>query len=40
MAEIIKCLVCKQYINLEIDIHRDDEGNIYCSKCGTIINKD
>jgi len=36
MAEYIKC-ICGEYINLEIDIYRDDEGNIYCPNCNTII---
>lgn len=37
MAEYIKCLYCKQYINLEIDIHRDNENNIVCNNCNNII---
>lgn len=42
MAELIKCPNenCQQYINLEIDIIRDTEGNIFCSKCGTLIRRD
>lgn len=40
MAEIIKCPnpKCNQYINLEINIYRDTQGNIYCSKCHALIN--
>ena len=37
MAEYYVCQACKKYINLEIDIHRDEEGNIICNNCGAII---
>jgi len=37
MAEITKCPQCGKYINLEIDIYRDNENNIICNKCGQII---
>lgn len=37
MAEIKWCPNCDEYINLEIDIHRDEENNIICNKCQQII---
>lgn len=39
MAEIIVCSNpnCQENINLEIDVWRDNDGNIYCSKCDTLI---
>lgn len=39
MAEIIKCSNpdCQEYINLEVEILRDGNGNIYCAKCGELI---
>lgn len=39
MAEMVKC-VCGEYINLEIDITRDESGNIYCLYCGSLIKQD
>ena len=38
MAELYKCDNCQEYINLEIDVYRDSDGNIYCCKCNTLIN--
>jgi hypothetical protein len=37
MAEIIICKSCGQFINLEIDIYRDENGNVYCRCCDTLI---
>lgn len=37
MAEYIKCPICHEYINLEIDVYRDELGLIYCCKCNTQI---
>jgi len=37
MAELIICPACQEYINLEIDIHRDSAGNTICDKCHQII---
>ena len=37
MAEIIKCKWCEEYINLEIEVHRDNQGNFICNKCNGII---
>ena len=39
MAEIIKCpnTDCQEYINLEIDVYRDENGNLYCKKCNELI---
>lgn len=37
MAEIQKCTNCQEYINLEIDVYRDSQGNIYCAKCNALI---
>jgi len=37
MAECVKCPNCNEYINLEIDVYRDDSGNVYCAKCNAPI---
>ncbi len=37
MGELIKCPNCQQYINLEIDIHRNENGDIICNNCNNII---
>lgn len=37
MAEIMTCKTCHNIINLEIDIHRDEENNIVCNFCNTVI---
>lgn len=37
MGEYIECPFCKYDINLEIDIYRDAEGNIYCRCCDNLI---
>lgn len=37
MAEVVKCPYCQEYINLEIEIYRDNQNNIYCSKCNGLI---
>lgn len=37
MAEYLQCPNCKQFVNLEIDIHRDEAGNLYCNYCNSII---
>jgi aspartate carbamoyltransferase regulatory subunit len=39
MAEIIICPNpnCQEHINLETDIYRDENNNIYCKKCNTQI---
>ncbi len=33
MAELTICPVCKDWINLEIEVCRDERGRIYCKKC-------
>jgi len=38
MAEMIICKSCDKHINLEIDIHRDANGNIICNNCNSVIN--
>jgi len=40
MGEYLMCQVCGKYINLEIDIHRDKEGNIICNNCNSLIKID
>lgn len=40
MAECLKCEGCNEYINLEIDIVRDDNGRIYCLYCGSLIKQE
>jgi len=40
MAEYCVCESCGRYVNLEIDIHRDENNNIICNNCNSIINKD
>jgi uncharacterized protein YbaR (Trm112 family) len=40
MAECLQCPNCKQFVNLEIDIYRDDAGNIYCPYCQHPINSE
>lgn len=37
LGEFIKCPNCQQYINLEVNIYRDKNNNIYCKKCNTQI---
>lgn len=37
MAEWTKCENCGEYINLEVDVYRDENGNIYCKKCNSLI---
>lgn len=37
MAELEKCPNCNEYINLEIDVYRDDQGFVYCNKCNALI---
>jgi len=40
MAEYCVCEACGKPVNLEIDIHRDEENNIICNNCNGIIRKD
>jgi len=40
MAEITVCLNCGEIVNLEIDIYRDENGDIYCPHCNYPIRKD
>ena len=37
MGEFIKCPNCQQYINLEVNIYKDKNNNVYCKKCNTQI---
>ncbi|MCE5220016.1 MAG: phosphatidylinositol-specific phospholipase C1-like protein [Clostridium sp.] len=39
MAEYIRCpnLNCYKDINLEIDVYRDEKGNLYCIYCHTLL---
>ncbi len=37
MAEMIICVYCQHHINLEIDIHRNENGDIICNNCNNII---
>jgi hypothetical protein len=37
MAEYCVCEICKKYINLEIDIHRDENNNLICNNCNSVI---
>jgi uncharacterized protein YbaR (Trm112 family) len=36
VAEYERCPICHAIINLEIDVHRDEE-NLYCNNCNSVI---
>ena len=38
MAEMLICPNCKKFVNLEIDICRNDEDEPCCPKCGALLN--
>jgi len=38
MGEYLICNHCGLNINLEIDIHRNENGDIICNNCNNVIN--
>lgn len=40
MAEMRECPNCHEQINLEIDVHRDENNNLICNHCNGLIDND
>jgi len=40
LAEMVRCPHCKRYINLEVEVLRNDDGNVVCLYCGEDIHSE